>query len=348
MLPVDVLEEAQADLVSYKGSGMSVLEMSHRGKEYMEIQAKAEADLRALLNVPENYKVLFLQGGASTQFAAVALNLTQPGDVVDHVVTGAWSKKAVAEAKKLGLDARVVAKGSGNDAPAPSTWQLSEGSRYVHFCSNETIGGVEYKEDPDVGDRLLIADMSSNILSKPVDVSKYAVIYFGAQKNVGPSGVTVAIVRDDLVGQARPDCPTMLEWSIAAENDSMYNTPPCFSIYVCGLVFARLLAKGGLAAMQKVNESKASLVYNVIDGSAGFYNCPVEKSVRSCMNIPFTIPSSKDLEAEFIKGAGAKGLVQIKGHRSVGGMRASIYNAMPTEGCQALADFMEEFRAAHA
>ncbi|KAJ9513787.1 hypothetical protein QJQ45_015514 [Haematococcus lacustris] len=347
ILPLEVLEECQRDLVNYKGTGMSVMEMSHRGKEYEAIIKKAEADLRQLLSIPDNYKVLFLQGGATLQFSMIPLNLTGEGDVTDYIVTGAWSKKALEEGKKY-TQANLVAKGDNKSIPAPASWKLSEGSKYVHYCDNETIGGVEFKSVPEVGGRILVADMSSNFVSKPVDVSKYGIIYAGAQKNVGPSGVTIVIVREDLLGNARASTPVMLDYKIHAENDSMYNTPACWAIYVCGLVFQHLLAKGGLSAVQQNNEAKAKLIYDAIEGSNGFYANPVDPACRSLMNVPFTIPAKPELEKVFIKEAEALGMTQLKGHRSVGGMRASIYNAMPMEGVQALASFMQQFAAKHA
>ncbi|PNH11062.1 Phosphoserine aminotransferase, chloroplastic [Tetrabaena socialis] len=347
MLPVDVLERAQADLINWQGSGMSIMEMSHRGKEFESVIQKAEADLRTLLNIPANYKVLFLQGGASTQFSMIPLNLAKAGETVDYVVTGAWSKKAVEEAKKY-TNVNIAAKGDNKSIPEVSTWKLSPDARYVHYCDNETIGGVEFKSAPDVGDRVLVSDMSSNFVSKPVDVAKYGLIYAGAQKNVGPSGVTIVIVREDLVGHVRAEAPGMLDYKIHVENDSMYNTPPCWSIYICGLVFERLLKLGGLEAMQKLNQEKAALLYDTIAASNGFYNSPVDPAVRSLMNVPFTIPSSPDLEKAFVKEAEKAGMLQLKGHRSVGGMRASIYNAMPMEGVQKLVAFMKEFHAKHA
>eukprot|EP00798_Chlamydomonas_sp_ICE-L_P016460 gene16460-22681_t len=337
MLPVDVLEEAQTDMMNWKGTGMCIMEMSHRSKEFDGVAKKAEADLRTLLSIPDNYK-----GGASTQFAFLPLNLTASNeDVTDYVVTGAWSKKAIEEGQKYSK-ANLVAKGDGKSIPDPSTWTLSEGSKYVHYCDNETIGGVEFKSAPDVGGRVLVADMSSNFVSKPVDVSKYGIIYAGAQKNVGPSGVTIAIVRDDLIGHARDICPTMLDYKTHADNDSMYNTPPCWAIYMCGMVFAKLLKEGGLDAVLKANETKAKILYDAIDSSNGFYNNPVAPAARSSMNVPFTIPSSPDLEKLFLKETAAMGMQQLKGHRSVGGMRASIYNAVPLEGVQALADYMKD------
>ncbi|EFJ48056.1 hypothetical protein VOLCADRAFT_81234 [Volvox carteri f. nagariensis] len=347
ILPVDVLERAQADLVNWQGTGMSIMEMSHRGKEFESVIQKAEADLRALLNIPSNYKVLFLQGGASTQFSMIPLNLAKAGETVDYVVTGAWSKKAAEEAKKY-CNVNIAAKGDNKSLPPVSGWKLTPDSRYVHYCDNETIGGVEFKSTPDVGDRVLVSDMSSNFISKPLDVSKYGLIYAGAQKNVGPAGVTIVIIREDLIGHCRPEAPTMLDYKIHVENDSMYNTPPCWSIYICGLVFEKLLKLGGLEAMQKLNEEKAAVLYDAIASSNGFYSSPVDPAVRSLMNVPFTIPSQPDLEKVFVKEAEKAGMLQLKGHRSVGGMRASIYNAMPIEGVQQLATFMKEFAAKHA
>ncbi|KAF5830934.1 phosphoserine aminotransferase [Dunaliella salina] len=344
VLPLEVLQEAQADLINYKGTGMSVMEMSHRGKEFMGIAAKAEEDLRKLLNIPSNYKVLFLQGGASTQFSMIPLNFAGPEDTTDNIVTGSWSKKTIDEAKKFSK-ANLVAKGDNKSIPAPSTWNLSPDAKYVHYCDNETIQGVEFKSVPDVGNKVLVSDMSSNFVSKPVDVSKYGLIYAGAQKNVGPAGVTIVIVREDLVGKARPDCPTMLDYKTHAENESMYNTPPCYAMYVCGLVFEHLLKKGGLEAVYANNVEKAKILYDAIEASNGFYNNPVDPACRSLMNVPFTIPSNPELEKAFIKEAEKLNMVQLKGHRSVGGMRASIYNAMPLDGVKTLAAFMKDFQA---
>ncbi|BDA43334.1 Phosphoserine aminotransferase [Coccomyxa sp. Obi] len=344
VLPLPVLEEAQADLLSWKGSGMSVMEMSHRGPEFMRIIEEAESDLRALLSIPDNYKVLFLQGGATQQFAALPLNLSKPGDTVDYIVTGSWSKKAAEEAGKY-ANVNIVAKGDNKSVPARDTWKLTPGAAYVHYCDNETIQGVEFKGAPDVGDATLVADMSSNFCSKPVDVSKYGLIYAGAQKNIGPAGVVVVIVREDLVGNARPETPVTLNFK--EMEGSMYNTPPCWSIYVCGLVFKHLLAAGGLPGVKANNDAKAKLVYDAIESSSGFYSSPVEPSVRSNMNIPFTIPSSPNLEKAFVSEASKQNMVQLKGHRSVGGMRASVYNSMPLEGAKALAAFMQDFASRH-
>lgn len=348
MLPQDVLETAQKDLVSWNGTGMSVMEMSHRGKEFMSIASKAETDLRELLSIPDNYKVLFVQGGASTQFSAIPLNLVGPDDTIDVVVTGSWSKKAVDEIGKY-CKANVAwngKEGKFTDIAPVSEWSVSEESKYVVYCANETIQGVEFKDEPKLEGKTLIADVSSNFLSKPIDVTKYGVIYGGVQKNIGPAGMAIVIVRDDLIGNARESCPVMLDWKTADDNDSMYNTPPCWTWYMCGLVFAKLLADGGLKSKQEKNEEKCKLIYDAIEASNGFYVCPTKAAVRSCMNVPFTIKDS-DLEAVFIKEAAALDMVQLKGHRSVGGMRASIYNAMPYEGCEKLASFMKEFQAKH-
>jgi len=344
-LPVEVLETAQNDLLNWQGCGISVMELSHRSKEFTGLINKAEADLRKLLDIPDNYKVMFLQGGASGQFAAVPLNLTKPGDVVDQIVTGAWSKKAAQEAGKY-ANVNIVAKGDNNSIPEPSTWKLSKDATYVSYCDNETIQGVEFKGVPEVNGVTLVADMSSNFLSKPVDVAKYGLIYAGVQKNVGPAGVVVAIVREDLIGNAREETPAILDYKVM--EGSLYNTPPCWTIYMCGLVFDHMLRNGGLASMHTQNQSKAQLLYDAIDNSGGFYNQPVDPSCRSLMNVPFTISKGADLEGQFLSEATKKGLVQLKGHRSVGGMRASIYNSMPVSGVQTLVDFMKEFAEKNA
>jgi phosphoserine aminotransferase len=344
VLPKTVLQQAQAELLDWHGSGMSVMEMSHRGKEYMDIHARAEADLREVMGIPANYKVLFLQGGAHLQFSMIPLNLLRGKGSADYINTGEWSKKAIGEAKKF-CHVNVAADSSDKNCtyiPAPDTWRLDKNAAYVHYTTNETIGGVEFNWVPDVGNVPLVADMSSNILSRPVDVSKFGLIYAGAQKNIGPAGVAVVIVREDLVGHADPRLPTMLDYKIHADNDSMYNTPPTYGIYMAGLVFQWLKKNGGVAAMEKTNIAKARLLYEAIDASAGFYRCPVNKADRSRMNVPFTLKDAA-LDGEFLKQADARGLLQLKGHRSVGGMRASIYNAMPLEGVQALVDFMTEF-----
>ena len=344
VLPKEVLQQAQAELLDWHGSGMSVMEMSHRGKEYMGIQAQAEADLRELMGVPSNYKVLFLQGGGHLQFSMIPLNLLRGKLSADYVNTGEWSKKAIAEAKKFS-HVNVVADNADKNCtyvPAFDTWKLDPKAAYVHYCPNETIGGVEFNWVPDTGKVPLVADMSSNILSRPYDVSQFGLIYAGAQKNIGPAGLTLVIVREDLVGHADPRLPTMLDYKIHADADSMYNTPPTYAIYMAGLVFQWLKKNGGVAAMEQTNIAKANLLYAAIDASNGFFHCPVNKVDRSRMNVPFTLQDA-NLDGDFLKQADARGLLQLKGHRSVGGMRASIYNAMPLAGVQALADFMNEF-----
>ncbi|KAL6345935.1 hypothetical protein AAG906_025215 [Vitis piasezkii] len=350
-LPENVLMKAESELYNWRGSGMSVMEMSHRGKEFMSIIQKAESDLRALLNIPEEYAVLFLQGGATSQFAAIPLNLCKPDDPVDYVVTGSWGDKAFKEAQKFCKPSVIWSGKSEKYTKIPSFDVLEQNpdAKYLHICANETIHGVEFKDypTPKNNDRLLIADMSSNFCSKPVDVSKFGLIYAGAQKNVGPSGVTIVIVRKDLIGNAQEITPIMFDYKIHVENNSLYNTPPCYGIYMCGLVFEDLLAQGGLKEVEKKNIKKAQILYDAIDESNGFYRCPVEKSVRSLMNVPFTLEKS-DLEAEFVKEAAKEKMVQLKGHRSVGGMRASIYNAMPLAGVEKLVAFMKDFQARHA
>lgn len=330
---------------------MSVMEMSHRGKEFLSIVQKAEADLRALLEIPPEYAVLFLQGGATTQFAAVPLNLCKQDDRVDYLVTGSWGDKAFKEAQKYCKPNVIWSGKSEKYTKIPSCDGLEQNplARYLHICANETIHGVEFKDYPvpKNPNGILVADMSSNFCSKPVDVSKFGVIYAGAQKNVGPSGVTIVIIRKDLIGNAQDVTPVMLDYNVQAENSSLYNTPPCYGIYMCGLVFEDLLDQGGLKEVEKKNKKKAELLYDAIDGSNGFYRCPVEKSVRSLMNVPFTLEKS-DLEADFIKEAVKQKMVQLKGHRSVGGMRASIYNAMPLAGVEKLVAFMKDFQARHA
>ena len=347
-LPLEVLEKARDELTNWHGSGMSVMEMSHRGKEYMSIHAEAEADLRTLLGIPANYKVLFLQGGATAQFAMVPMNLLRGKASADYLHTGEWSKKAIKEAKKFG-QVNIVASSEDKNfsyAPAFSTWKLDPNAAYVHITSNETIGGVEIFDTPDTGDVPLVADMSSNILSRPIDVSKYGLIYAGAQKNIGPAGVTVVIVREDLLGQTVPGTPTVFDYKVQAEAESMYNTPPTYGIYIAGLVFKHLLAKGGLVAMEALNRAKAKLIYDLLETSS-LYQSPVAVENRSLMNIPFTLKDAA-LDEEFLKQAKAAGLIQLKGHKSVGGMRASIYNAMPLAGVQALVAFMRDFEKARA
>lgn len=348
VLPRDVLLQVQQELVDWRGSGMSVMEMSHRGKEFMSIAAEAEADLRQLFAIPANYKVLFLQGGASSQFAMVPMNLLRGKQSADYINTGEWSKKAIAEAKRY-CSVNVAATSEDRNfsyAPSQDQWKLDGNAAYVHYTSNETIGGVEFNWTPDTGSIPLVADMSSHILSRPLDVSRFGAIYAGAQKNIGPAGLTIVIVRDDLLGETLPGTPKMFDYKLQAENDSMYNTPPTFAIYVAGLVFKQLKREGGLAAMEARNIEKADLLYGVLENS-DFYHCPTAPSDRSRMNVPFTLKDAS-LDEAFLKQAKARGLLQLKGHRSVGGMRASIYNAMPLEGVQALTAFMQEFERQHA
>jgi len=343
VLPAAVLERARDELIDWHGSSMSVMEMSHRGKEFMSIAEKAEADLRELMKIPDNYKVLFLQGGASSQFSMVPVNLLRGKNKADYVWTGAWGKKAIAEAKRY-CDVNVAASSEAEKfttIPDPAGWSLDSEAAYVHYTPNETIGGVEFHWIPDVGNVPLVADMSSTILSRPVDVSKYGVIYAGAQKNIGPAGLTVVIVRDDLIGQPVDGQPVMFDYATHANNGSMYNTPPTYGWYFAGLVFELLKENGGLEAISMINHRKASALYNAIDTS-DFYTNPVDPDCRSWMNVPFTL-ADPELDATFLDEAKQAGLASLKGHRSVGGMRASIYNAMPEEGVAALIDFMAEF-----
>ena len=343
VLPEPVLRQAAAEMLDWHGSGMSVMEMSHRGKEFIGIAAKAEADLRTLLAIPANHKVLFLQGGAIAENAIVPMNLLGGKTTADYVNTGEWSKKSIKEAKKY-CTVNIAASAEDRNftyVPAPETWKLDPGAAYVHVCTNETIGGVEYHFTPDTRGVPLVADMSSHILSRPLDVAKYAVIYAGAQKNMGPAGLTLVIVRDDVLDRALPITPSAFHWREQAANDSMLNTPPTYAIYVAGLVFEWLLAQGGLAAVEQKNIAKAGLIYDYLDQSS-FYVSPVRRDDRSRMNVPFKLVD-ESLDAAFLKGAQERGMVQLKGHRSVGGMRASIYNAMPREGVEALVDYMKEF-----
>ena len=343
VLPQPVLEQARDEMLDWRGSGMSVMEMSHRGKEFIAIAADAEADLRELLAIPANYKVLFLQGGATAQFAMVPMNLLNGKKSADYIHTGEWAKKAIGEAKKF-CSVNVAASSEDRSftyVPQQSTWKSGADAAYVHITSNETIGGIEYHWIPDTRGVPLVADMSSHILSRPIDASRYGVIYAGAQKNIGPAGLTIVIVREDLLGQVIPGTPAMYDYKIHADNESMYNTPPTYGLYIAGLVFQWLKKNGGLAAMQKVNNEKAGLIYGVLDSSS-FYSSPVAKEDRSIMNVPFRL-KSESLDEEFLKQARSRGMIQLKGHRSVGGMRASIYNAMPIEGVRALVEFMRDF-----
>ena len=343
MLPLEVLERAARETVCYGDSGMSVMEMSHRSPVYEEIIKDAERLLREVMNIPDNYKVLFLQGGASTQFAAVPLNLMKENRVGDYIVSGQFSGKAYKEAEKFG-HANLVATSKDENftyIPKIEKSDLSEDADYLHICFNNTIYGTKFPYIPDTGDIPLVADMSSFILSEPIDVSKFGVIYAGAQKNMAPAGLTVVIVREDLLGNACPETPTMLDWSIMAENGSMYNTPPCYCIYIAKLVYEWILGLGGLERMKERNERKAAILYDYLD-SQNFYIAPVRRDCRSLMNVTF-VTGDAELDKKFAKEADAAGLKNLKGHRSVGGMRASIYNAMPEEGVVALVEFMKDF-----
>jgi len=344
MLPEEVMKQAAMEMTDWNGSGMSVMEMSHRSREYISIAEKSEKDLRDIMLIPDNYKVLFLQGGASCQFAMVPMNLLKGKDTADYINTGAWSKKAIAEAK-IFCKVNIAASSESSKfttIPPRSEWSLNTDAAYVHYTPNETIGGVEFHTIPDVGNVPLVADMSSTILSRPVDVSKYGIIYAGAQKNIGPAGLTIVIVREDLIGQVISGTPTMLSYETHSKADSMYNTPPTYSWYIAGLVFEWIKNKGGLKAMAEINKRKADKLYAAIDNS-NFYRNPVELNCRSWMNVPFTL-AKPELDSKFLEEAKAAGLVTLKGHRSVGGMRASIYNAMPEEGVDALVAFMKDFQ----
>ena len=344
MLPLPVLEKAAAEMVCYGESGMSVMEMSHRSPDYEAIIADAEKMLRDLMQIPDNYKVLFLQGGASTQFAAVPLNLIGRTGKADYIVSGQFSGKAFKEAQTLGYDVKCVAttkEDNFDHIPCVKKEDFRPDASYVHICFNNTIYGTKYSYIPDTGDIPLVADMSSCIISEPVDVSKFGVIYAGAQKNMAPAGMTLVIVRDDLLDYAEENMPTMLEWKTMAENGSMYNTPPCYTIYVAKLVYEWILGLGGLEKMKEMNEKKAAYLYDYLDNQ-DYYIAPVKKDSRSMMNVTF-VTGDADLDKKFASEAGKAGLKNLKGHRSVGGMRASIYNAMPYDGVVALVDFMKEF-----
>ena len=347
-LPESVLRKAADEMLDWHGCGMSVMEMSHRGKEFIAIHAEAESLIRELLAVPANYKVLFLQGGAIGQNAFVPMNLIGATGTADYINTGDWSRKSLKEAQKYGK-VNVAASGEAGKytaIPAFDSWKLDPNASYVHICSNETIGGVEYHWTPDTGKVPLVADMSSNIMSRPVDVSKYGLIYAGAQKNMGPSGLTIVIVRDDLLGHALPITPSAFNYKEQAEADSMLNTPPTYAIYIAGLVYAHIKQLGGLKAMEEHNKAKAAILYDYLDAST-FYTSPVARADRSLMNIPFKL-KDEAMDDAFLKGAQAKAMLQLKGHRSVGGMRASIYNAMPIEGVKALVAYMHEFEKQYA
>jgi phosphoserine aminotransferase len=346
-LPTEVLERAREEMLDWKGTGTSVMEVSHRGKDFMALAEKSEADLRELMAIPDNYRVLFLQGGASSQFAMVPINLLGDKTSADYLLTGQWSKKAVAEARRF-CSVNLVADTSASKfttVPQVDALSFDPDAAYVHYTPNETIVGVEFPYVPATGDVPLVADMSSSILSRPINVSNYGVIYAGAQKNVGSAGLTIVIVRDDLIGKAKDTMPTMYDYKTHAENDSMYNTPPTYSWYLASLVFEWLKDKGGLQAMAEINKQKAEKLYAAIDAS-DFYSNPVDVACRSLMNVPFILANA-ELDARFLEESAKQGMAFLKGHRSVGGMRASIYNAMPVEGVDALIDFMVEFEASH-
>ncbi|MEM1231516.1 MAG: 3-phosphoserine/phosphohydroxythreonine transaminase [Pseudomonadota bacterium] len=349
-LPLPVLERAQAELTDYAGSGMSVMEMSHRSATFIEIAARAERDARALLAIPENYRVLFLQGGATAQFAAVPLNLLGERASADYVHTGAWSAKAIKEMARYG-QANVIAsaEGTGFDrVPAPASWQRDPEAAYLHLCSNETIGGVQFSDFPEdltLEGVPLVVDMSSDIMSRPLPIERFGLIYAGAQKNIGPAGLTLVIVRDDLLDRAAAATPSVLDYRVQADADSMSNTPPTYAWYLAGLVFQWLLEQGGLTAVEVANRRKAEALYGLIDAS-NFFHSPVESGSRSLMNIPFTLPDAA-LDAPFLVGAERAGLMNLKGHRSVGGMRASLYNAVSDEAVAALCQYMQDFEREH-
>jgi len=347
-LPESVLLKAQAELLDWRGTGMSVMEMSHRGKEFMSIAEELKSDLIELLNIPGNYKVLFLQGGATAQFAAIPQNILRSNNKACYVNTGAWSAKALKEAKNhceviISADAKAS---SFTEIPDYAEWNVDENAAYLHYTDNETIHGVEFQDVPDFGDIPLVCDMSSNILSRKVDISKFGIVYAGSQKNMGPAGVTVVIVRDDLIGHADSKIASVLDYQQQANNDSMLNTPATYNWYLVGLILKWVKESGGIAAMEQHNKTKADALYQAIENSS-FYSNPVAKAVRSRMNVPFVLANA-ELDAQFLQLAGKNGLGSLKGHRSVGGMRASIYNAMPVEGVTALIDFMTEFEKNHA
>ena len=347
MLPIEVLEDAAANLTNYKGCGTSVMEMSHRSKEFQQIIDDAEANLRKLMNIPENYKVLFLQGGGTLQFSMVPMNLMTKNKKADYIITGSWGKKAAKEAAKFG-DVKIVASSEDKNfsyIPEIRAEDLRQDADYVHICYNETIHGVHFNKIPDTGDIPLVADMSSCILSEEVDVSRFALIYAGAQKNVAPSGMTIVIIREDLIGNAPENCPVYLDYKTHADKGSMYNTPPCFTIYIAGEVFKHILAMGGVKEMHERDVRKAEKLYNYID-SSDFYKAAVREKDRSLMNVVF-VTGDEALDKEFVAAAREEGMTNLNGHRSVGGMRASIYNAMPEEGVDKLIDFMKRFEEEH-
>ena len=344
VLPEEVLARAGDEMLDWRGSGMCVMEMSHRGKEFMSIAAEAEKDLRELLAIPKSYKVLFLQGGATLQFAQIPMNLLAGKGKADYIATGEWAGRAIKEARAY-CDVHIAASSEDKGFTyAPKNWNVRPDTAYVHYCSNETIGGVEFHEVPKIDKNIpLVADASSHILSRPLDVSRFGLIYAGAQKNIGPAGLTIVIVREDLIGKAQKGTPSVMDYKAQAAADSMLNTPATYAIYVAGLVFKWLKSQGGVAAIEQRNVEKAKLLYDFLDASS-FYRNPVAKEDRSRMNVPFTLADAK-LDEEFLKGAEKEGMVQLKGHRSVGGMRASIYNAMPAAGVRQLVGYMKEFGA---
>jgi len=344
MLPAEALARAGDEMLDWHGTGMSIMEMSHRGKQFISVYEEAERDLRELLSIPASYKVLFLAGGATLQFAQVPMNLLRGKGKADYVVTGEWSRKAVKEARNYCDVAIAATSEDRNFTYAPRKWDVRKDAAYVHYCSNETIGGVEFHEIPKA-EVPLVADASSHFLSRPLDVSKFGLIYAGAQKNAGPAGVTFVIVREDLIGRAAKGTPSVMDYKLQADADSMLNTPATYPIYVCGLVFKWLKGVGGLKKIEEINVAKAKLLYDYLDQSRFFRN-PVAKEDRSRMNVPFTL-ANPALDDEFLKGASKRGMVQLKGHRSVGGMRASIYNAMPIEGVRALVEYLKEFEKQH-
>ncbi|MBO1925118.1 3-phosphoserine/phosphohydroxythreonine transaminase [Thiomicrorhabdus sp. 6S3-12] len=351
MLPEAVMRKAQAEFLDWNDTTMSVMEMSHRSADYMALAQQMEADLREIMAIPDNYKVLFVHGGASLQFSAIPMNLTQPGDTVDYIDTGVWSSKAIKEARRF-VNVNLVAGGESNPTkiPEPSEWQFSEDAKYIHICSNETITGLEFQEEQleavFAQGKPVIADMSSNIMCRQIDVSKYAMIYAGAQKNIGPAGLAILIVRDDLIGHEREDCPTLMKWSTYAENESMFNTPNTWAWYLAGLVFQWIKELGGIQAIEAINQRKAQKLYDYIDAS-NFYHNRIDRSERSWMNVTFELPS-EEMNAKFLAESKSAGLLSLKGHRAFGGMRASIYNAMPEEGVDALIEFMQNFALTHA
>ena len=347
VLPKAVLEKAREEMLDWSGSGMSVVEMSHRSKEFLSIAENAEQDLRSLIGLGDEYQILFLQGGASTQFSMIPMNLLRGSRVADYICTGQWSKKAIKEGKKIGAVnvAATSEEGNFSEIPSLNSWNLSSDGSYVHITSNETIGGVEFHDYPSGLPSPLVADMSSHILSRPLDVSKFGLIYAGAQKNIGPAGLTIVMVRKDLLERTPPNLPSMFSYAVQAENESMFNTPPTYPIYMAGLVFKWLKELGGLSVIEQMNIRKSSMIYDQID-KTGFYRSPIDKQYRSRMNVPFRI-HDESLEDLFLKDAKDGGLLQLKGHRSVGGIRASIYNAMPLEGVETLLGFMQDFENKH-